>query len=67
MSAPSETPPAPRSAWDVQRWEHTRLRRRMLTGRWAEDLRARVREELGTERNEAIGKPDLSSNVFAHV
>ena len=64
-----DTPPTPTSTWDAERWEHTRLRRRMLTGRWHCDLAARVKKAIGVERAEAIGEAgfDLSSNVFAHV
>lgn len=60
-------PPAPTDAYELERWEHTRLRRRMLYGAWREDLAQRVRDGLGMARSEAVGGVDLSSNVFAQV
>lgn len=39
----------------------------MLTGEWANDLSDRIRTDLGSVRAEAIGLPDLSSNVLLSV
>lgn len=58
------TSPTPTDAWEVARWEHTRLRRRMLTGEWREDLVAALRKTLGWEQSEEIATVDMSSNVF---
>jgi len=49
------------------RWESSRLRRRMLYGQWRGDLLTRVKEVVGSERAEAFGRPDMSSNVFSQV
>src|SRR5689334_8782705 len=62
-----QTPPSPVDAWETQRWEATRRRRRMLTGQWRADLMIALQNELGQERSEEIGSVDLSSNVFASV
>lgn len=58
------TMPVPSSQSDAIRWDHTRLRRRMLYGGWISDLDARIRSAVGVERSEAWGYPDLSANVF---
>ena len=65
-------PPTPADPDEAARWEHTRLRRRLLSGHWAEDVRQRVRLRVGETRASAwgIGKPggvDLSGNLFAQV
>ena len=65
MNTPS--PPIPKNEEDARRWEHTRLRRRMLYGEWEKDLDQRLRQQIGNVRKEAWGSPDLSSNVFRSV
>lgn len=65
MHTPS--PPIPKNEIDAERWEHTRLRRRMLYGSWSGDLNDRLRKQIGNVRKEAWGSPDLSSNVFRSV
>jgi len=57
-------PPMPHDPSEAARWEHTRLRRRMLYGAWREDLDRRIALAIGAVRREAWGIPDLSSNVF---
>lgn len=57
-------PPVPACPGEAARVEHTRLRRRMLYGRWREDLYQRMRRNLGVVRSEAIGEPDMSANPF---
>lgn len=57
-------PPMPTDPAEAARWEHTRLRRRMLYGAWREDLDRRIGLAIGAVRREAWGVPDLSSNVF---
>jgi len=62
-----DTPPVPRDPWEARRWTESRRRWRMLTGEWREDLQDRITRDLGSVRAEAIGVPDLSSNVLASV
>jgi hypothetical protein len=57
-------PPLPNNPAELARWQHTRLRRRMLYGAWREDLVERIEWAIGSVRREAWGVPDLSSNVF---
>jgi hypothetical protein len=57
-------PPSPNEIDELERWKHTRLRRRMLYGYWARDLHERLKKTVGALRKEAWGEPDLSSNVF---
>lgn len=59
-------PLAPSQA-DNARWEHTALRRRMLQGTWENDLEDELYRHLPSDRREAWGPSDLSSNVFEQV
>lgn len=62
---PLPTAPAPSDPEDIDRWQHSALRRRLLYGRWREDARARVQEELRSiERADAWGRPDMTGNLF---
>lgn len=49
------------------RWEHTRLRRRLLYGQWEQDLTQRIQRAIGAVRREAWGVPDLSANPFRAI
>lgn len=64
MIETATNPPMPASGLDARRWEHTRLRRRLLEGTWEQDLVERLEIHLGTVRRQAWGLPDLSSNPF---
>ena len=59
-----DTPPAPPDPTDSLRWDHTRLRRRMLDGLWWQDLEQRMIRHFGPQRRAAQGPRDLSSNPF---
>lgn len=59
--------PTPSDPTTMQRWEHTRLRRRLLTGSWRGDLEARLVQEVGTVRRSAWGIPKITSNPFATI
>lgn len=61
---PSVYPPRPTDPETSERWDHTRLRRRILYGKWEADLTSRMRALVGTVRQEAWGKPDMSANPF---
>lgn len=51
---------------EIQRVEHSRLRRRLLYGLAREDFRAKVRHRLRSiERADAWGEPDCTGNLFA--
>ncbi len=52
---------------DQSRWEHTSLRKRMLTGAWAADLEDELGRHLSPDRRESWGPSDLSSNPFEQV
>jgi len=49
---------------DAERAEHTRLRRRLLYGKWREDLHKRRYQLFPHVRAEAQGPVDLSGNTF---
>jgi len=59
--------PAPSSHVTMNRWEHTRLRRRMLGGEWTEDLTRRIALEVGTERRDGWGIAKTTSNPFSQI
>jgi len=63
-SIPADSYPTATSSADGARWEHTRLRRRLLYGRQADDIRQRIQQAIGSVRREAWGEIDLSSNPF---
>lgn len=60
-------PPTPSDPAEAARWEHTRLRRRMLDGQWEQDVKQRINELVGTIRKEAWGHPDLSVTPFRSI
>lgn len=60
-------PPLIEDPEESARWTETRRRRLMLYGAWRELVVERIRQQLSYVRAEAIGEPDLSSNVFASV
>ena len=57
-------PPTPTNPETAARWDHTRLRRRLLEGTWQEDLRERYEMHMGITRSRAHGELDMSSNPF---
>ncbi|TXH50962.1 MAG: hypothetical protein E6Q97_19335 [Desulfurellales bacterium] len=59
--------PAPASHTTMARWEHTRLRRRMLGGEWREDLERRLLLQIGTVRKDAWGVAATTSNPFSQI
>ena len=59
-------PPAPNS-YEEKRWQHTALRRRLLQGLWEQDLEDELRRHLPSDRREAWGPSDMSSNAIAQV
>ena len=62
-----QSKPSPSDPWEIQRWTHTSLRHRMLTGSWSADLRSKVTDQIGPTLSNLNGEPDISSNVFASV
>lgn len=59
-------PQAP-SSIDERRWEHSALRRRLLTGLWEQDLEEELLRHLPTDRREALGPSDMSSCAIEQV
>lgn len=53
--SPYIIPPPGDDMGELQRWEHSRLVRRMLDGAWEQDLQNRVAREVGRERADAWG------------
>lgn len=60
-------PPTPDDPADAERWDHSRERRRFLYGEHEGDLQSAIRQDLGTIREQAWGKADLSSNPFLAI
>jgi hypothetical protein len=62
------TPPMPEDRYDAERVEHSRLRYRLLSGAWKQDLEQVLAREIGSVRLRAWGPdPDLTKNVFRNV
>lgn len=57
-------PPLPTATDDILRVEHTRLRRRLLTSNFQQDLHLRLKANLGDVRQSAWGMPDQTANPF---
>lgn len=58
-------PPAP-DLYTQRRWEHTALKKRLLTGDWADDLAKEIETHFSADRRSML-IDDMSSNVFAGV
>ena len=65
----NNVPPKPQAPTDSdqRRWEHSALRRRLLTGLWEQDLEDELLRHLPTDRREALGPSDLSSCAIEQV
>ena len=65
----NNVPPKPQAPNNVdeRRWEHSALRRRLLTGLWEQDLEDELLRHLPTDRREALGPSDLSSCAIEQV
>ncbi len=59
-----EFEPKPTNPAEAARWEHTRLRARILEGRHDDDLVIRQIRRYGGTRAQLIGPPDLSVNFL---
>ena len=64
-------PPTPTDQATRDRWDETRLRRRLLDGSWRDDLLTRYAKHMGLERAEAHGAYsaglDQSCNPFKQI
>jgi hypothetical protein len=63
----ASNPPLPNDEYDSQRIEHSRLRRRLLTGAWRNDLEQFLAREVGPVRLRSWGEGDRTKNVFRNV
>ena len=61
------TPPMPPDEADRARVEHSRLRRRLLTGNWRQDLREFMSREIDAIRLKSWGEGDVTRNAFRSV
>lgn len=59
--------PGPGDAHEMMRWEHSRLRRRLLNGQWQPDLVSRLVLEVGSDRTNAWGVPKTVSMPHAQI
>lgn len=66
-SQQTAVPPVPKDPYEAQRWEHTRLRRRLSEGTWEQDLIYRLEVQLGTVKRQAWGLPDMSLNIARNI
>jgi len=63
-SVTSRIPPLPGGSDEYQRRNQARKRIRLLTGLWLPDLMQHLQEHFNSIRIEAIGKPDLATNLL---
>lgn len=49
---------------DAGRREHSRLRLRLISGEWFDDLRGHMSQHFNALRERMVGKPDMSCNLF---
>ena len=59
--------PLPPRTEDANRWEHTRLRERLMAGTWRADLELALDRHMGRSRSHGAGPPDMSSNILRSV
>lgn len=64
MQADLSFPPTPMDPAEAQRWDHSRLRRRLLYGLWRPDALHWLIRALGDVRADQVGEPDLGANTF---
>ncbi len=57
----------PPTAEDAARWNESRMRRRLLTGEWKQDVRGRLQEYFSRVRELSMGEPKLGLNLFESV
>jgi len=63
-SSITTVPPLPGGSSDYQRRSQARKRLRLMTGMWLTDLQLHLQEHFATIRLEALGKPDLATNIM---
>lgn len=59
--------PTPPNSDTAQRWERTKLRRRLLDGEWDQDLRWHLGKHLDPAKQSAWGKPTRALNLYRSV
>ena len=59
--------PLPDNPADADRWEYTAKAKRILYGRWSDDLRRRLTEEIGTTRAAVVKFADVSHNLLLSI
>lgn len=64
MKAPDRHPPLPGGSDDQERRRAAELRLRMLRGEWLDDLVDHMRQHFSRSRQDQVGKPDLSTNMW---
>lgn len=57
----------PKDIHDARRWNHNRLRRRLLEGDWEDDLRNYIANFIDPRRQESWGVPSQAVNIFKSV
>ncbi len=60
-------PPVPEDPREAERWQLTRFLRRVLTGRWGEDLYSRMLRHFGRIRVHVIGPQSLAKNPYKRL
>lgn len=63
----SRIPPLPGDTDDAGRRNHARLRLRLLTGEWQDDLARHMSQHFDPIRERIVGRPDASTNLLESV
>ncbi len=60
-------PPGPLDRGEAERWDHTRMRRRLLYSEHRAELEARLEKHIGPVRKQAWGPVDCSANPYLNL
>jgi hypothetical protein len=67
MYSPIGSPPVPADSVEAERWTHTSLRYRMLTGEWEEDAKDEITRFFSADVVQFLPPADISRNSFLQV
>ena len=63
----ASVPILPGSPWDLNRRNENRVRRRLMSGTWLDEVLARIAEHFDPVRQQVLGRPTLARNLARTV
>lgn len=63
----SSVPVLPGASWDVNRRDENRVRRRLISGTWLDEVIGRIAEHFDPVRQQVLGRPTLARNLARTV